>query len=275
METAEKIKTLRLLNGCDQQLLAERLEMRSATTINRWEQRVSLPRTGMLMKLGQALGINWPWLQDSRMPLVKDNFVQFVPLSPYVDYSDRWGKYVCSTLPALFMHLCLELGISKFWSLDAPCRGGITIAAHDHLVIEIISAPELHAAIQSKLPEHMVLQIADSEFLEELCEGTRTVEFFAQCGIDWVKAQARAQEPPSKPSISLRFNVEMNNNDDGNRIKGEINNFFKKLIQNNALYNVKFDINITPSRTSNELMYNLIVNKQLKKAAKKLLKNGD
>ncbi|MGD9685360.1 MAG: helix-turn-helix domain-containing protein [Desulfobacter sp.] len=274
MDTAVKIRALRLLKGYDQQLLAEHLGMQSATTVNRWEQRISIPRTGMLMNVGKALGVNWPWLQDSGMPFDKDKFLQYRPLSPYIKYSDRWVRHMCATLPDLFKHLCSELGMSRLWSIEAPCQGGIAIAANNELAIEVISVPELHAAMRAKLSEATVLQINNSEYLDELCACSKTSEFLKRCGIDNIKVQPREPELASKPSISLCLNAEIGDNDCCKKIDDEINCIIDNLIKKYSLSNVKLRVDTNPSKSGNEIICDLIFNKQLKKIAKQLLINS-
>jgi len=231
MTTGEKIRVLRLLLGYDQKDLAFALSLNAPTSVNRWEQGVALPRIGMLQRLGEVLQVSWAWLQDSHMPVSSGNFLNFRPLSPYLANTERWTRFMCTSLPELFVGLCNELNVTEYFVLDAPCQGGIIIAANKELAIEVSSLPELHAAVRAKLPQYVVMQVTDDEYLEELCAGSRTAELFSRCGVDWIHVQQREPEPPSSPSISMSLNAKIADKDCCTEIKSKVHSVFDELIQ--------------------------------------------
>ena len=270
MKTGDKIRALRLLLGYDQKDLAFALSLNAPTSVNRWEQGVALPRIGMLQRLGKVLQVSWAWLQHSHMPVSSENFLRFRPLSPYLDNTERWTRFMCTRLPELFIDLCNELNVTEYFVLDAPCQGGITIAANNELAIEVSSLPELHAAVRAKLPQYVVMQVANDEYLEELCTGSRTAELFSRCGIDWIHVQQREPEPPASPSISMSLNAKIADKDCCTEIKSKVHSVFDELIQKYSLFDVSLNISIIPSRSENELICDLIEDKRLKKLAQLL-----
>lgn len=179
MELPDKLKVLRLLNGLTQAHVAHYLAMKATTHIARWELGESVPRTNKLQLLGSIFQINWPWLQDSSMPISQSPNIYLRPLSPYLRYTARWLLKLKEDLPGLFIKLMDDLDIAEISSYSADCGGGFLVCSKPRLTLFLSAPGILHRSLIKKVPIHHNYKISDPDHLNmhlftrlspELCE---------------------------------------------------------------------------------------------------------
>lgn len=269
MEIGKKIKAIRLLMGIGQLELAKGLGMKAATHVNRWEQGTATPRTNMLQRLGGALEISWPWLQDSNTDFIRGGYAHFRPLSPYVPYTPRWLALLLRDIPELLSELLHELNLQSIWGFQAPCRGGFIVATKPGLNLLITCLPELFDATVDALPSLQQISISDSYFAEQLFLGTLTQDVFKRCGVKYVKLEDKPAPPLStKVSFEVRATAaaEINHQELRNTVQKHIN----EIITAASLYEADVTINVTAPRNPTEIILELVSDPILKKLAQQL-----
>lgn len=269
MEIGKKIKAVRLLMGCGQLELAKDLGMKAATHVNRWEQGGATPRTNMLQRLGDCLEIYWPWLQDSNSDFSKETYVEFRPLSPYVPYTSRWRALLQHDIAELLPEFLQELNLQKIWCFYAPCGGGFIVATKPELTLLITCVPELYNPIMMALPSAQHVAISDAYYAEQLFLGTLSQDILEQCGAGHIKLE-KPTNP--RPTTNVRFEVTATVPADINHaeLRSTIQKHIDTIIATAGLSEADVSINVTASRSSKEIVLDLVSDPLLKKLALQL-----
>lgn len=269
METGKKIKILRLLAGSGQLELAKELGMKAATHVNRWEQGGAIPRTNMLQRLGECLGVCWPWLHDSDSDFCKENYMHFRPLSPFVPYTARWRALLQRDIAELLPELFRELNLESIWGFQAPCKGGFIIATKPELTLLITCLPELYASIEMALPSVQKVSISDSYYAEQLFLGDLTQDIFKRCGVDHVVQEKKSAPPPVtniKVEVKASAAAEINHLE----LKKIIQDQIDSMIAAAGLFEANVSIGVTASRDASEIILDLVSDPVLKQLAMQL-----
>lgn len=269
MKIGKKIKVLRLLTGSGQLELAKYLGMKAATHVNRWEQGVAIPRTNMLQRLGDLLGVYWPWLQDSNSDFIKEAYVHFRPLSPFVPYTPRWLALLQRDVAELLPELLQELNLQNIWVFQAPCKGGFIVATNPDLTLLITCLPGLYDSIVRALPSVNQVTISDSYYAKQLFLNELTQDIFKQCGVVQIDLENKPAPPPATNvsiDVSALASADINHQDLRNSIQKHIDTIIKEA----ELFEAKVTINVTVSRSSKEIMLDLVSDPALKKLALQL-----
>lgn len=266
MEIGKKIKVLRLLEGCGQLELAKSLGMKAATHLNRWEQGTAIPRTNMLQRIGDLLGVNWPWLQDSKSDFVKGNYVRYRPLSPYVPYTPRWRALLQHDLAELLPELFEELKLDRIWGFQAPCKGGFIVATNPEFAFLISCLPDLYDQIITALPSVQFVTISDAYFAKQVFLDELTQEIFGLCGVGHIVIEKKPVPPP-KTNVSFRVTATVSAEKDHQELRNTIQKHIEALITAAALTEVDMKITVSASRSSIELALDLVADPKLKKLA--------
>jgi len=269
MYLPNKIRVARLLAGFDQKDLALAMGMKSATHINRWEQGVSAPRSNMLQKLGKALEIYWPWLLDSNLPYIQGEYLSYRPMSPYVDYTDRWLSIMPKHLAELLPDFLSELQLDNIITFSAPCGGGIIVATNNTLPLMITCRQELFPILLETIPTSKKQKITDIEFAEQLFKGTITQELFERSGVTALQIEL-ITEPPPKVSVSINLTASLNNTVDIAGIQTLLDNKMQNLIKESGLEEVKLDVSVTASKSTNQFVAEFVVGKKMRELAREL-----
>lgn len=271
MKIGDKVKVLRLLEGIGQREFATMLGSKVATNVNRWEQGLSVPRVSMLQNIGDELNIYWPWLQDSTFDFIKNDNVIFRPLSPYRAFTHRWLTLLPKELASLFPALCRELNLIDYWCFDAPCEGGVVVAAKQGLSLMVICRPELYPSLRDSLPSYHKMSMADREYAELLFTGTNCHEIFARCGIDYIHLQEKhSSEPPALPSININLTAKVSASTDLINLQEAIKRQLDNLVAELLLQDVSIDVSALPAKSTNKLILELIDTPTLKNLAQSL-----
>jgi transcriptional regulator with XRE-family HTH domain len=269
MEIGKKIKVLRLLTGSGQLELAKYLGMKAATHVNRWEQGGAIPRTNMLQRLGDLLGVYWPWLQDSNSDFVKEAYVHFRPLSPFVPYTPRWLALLQRDVGDLLPALLQELKLQNVWGFQAPCKGGFVVATKPDLTLLITCLPGLYDSIVRALPSVYQVTISDSYYSKQLFLDELTQDLFDRCGVGHIELEKKAVPPPAtNVNIVVKASAaaDINHQDLRNTIQRHIDT----IISAAGLFEADVTINVTASRNSKEIILDLVSDPALKKLALQL-----
>ena len=270
MNLGNKIRVARLLAGFDQRGLALTMGMKAATHINRWEQGVSAPRSNMLQKLGNALEIYWPWLLDSNLPYIQGEYISYRPMSPYVDYTDRWLSIMPKHLAELLPDFLSELQYDNITTFSAPCGGGIIVATNNKLPLMITCRPELFPALYETIPTSKKHTITDTEFAEQLFKGTTTQELFERSGVTALQIKP-ITEPPPKVTVSINLTASLNDTVDIAGIQTWLDNEMKNLIKESGLDEVKLDVSVSAAKSTNQFVTEFVVGKNMMKLAQLFL----
>jgi transcriptional regulator with XRE-family HTH domain len=269
MEIGKKIKVLRLLEGSGQLELAKWLGMKAATHVNRWEQGAAIPRTNMLQRLGDFLGVYWPWLQDSKSDFVKEKYVRYRPLSPYVPYTTRWRSLLQHDLAELLPELLEELNLNRIWGFQAPCKGGFIVATNPEFALLISCLPELYDPIVTALPSVQFVTISDSYFAKQVFLDELTQEIFERCGAEHIEIEKKPAPLP-KTTIKLEVSATVSAEKDHQELHNMIQKHIDALITVAGLLEANMKINISASRSSMELALDLVSDPFLKELALKM-----
>lgn len=269
MELTNKLKVLRLLAGFGQKELAVDLGMAAATHINRWERGESHPRTNMLQKIGEALGIYWPWLQDSRMPLSTAAFIYFRPLSPYSDYTPRWLSLLPRELSELLPELFFELNITDVWCVQAHCKGGIIVASKEGFTLMIACTPSLYEILSSVLTDAKQAEIDDTLYAEQLFLSTRTQEIMKIIGVGYIEPEVK-QSAPAQAQISVEVKAHAPLNSDYHELREAIIKQMDLFISKMDLSKAEVKVNISAPKSTYEIVSGLVYDPALKQLALQL-----
>lgn len=273
MKLGDKIKAVRLLAGEGQKELALIMGTKSPSHINRWEQGVAAPRAIMLQKLGEALCINWPWLMDSNMDFVINNFVYYRPLSPYSNYTARWLTLLPQELAELLPLFIEELRFEQFWRLDAPCNGGVIIVSKPSLHCMIVCRPELYPKLAASIKTCKQLTISDYEFAQQLFTANTTEELFERCGITSTNIPSYPKNPPSA-CLTLKLDAKLPADTNLRALEKRIQQHLDILIAQEGMQEVNCKITGSPAKSSNELAAELVIGANMKKLANLLLEKN-
>jgi len=257
MQIASKIRVARLLAGFDQRELATSLGMKSATHVNRWEQGMSTPRPAMLRDLGKALDLYWPWFLDSTLPYSQQDYVSYRPLSPYVDYTDKWLTLMPKHLAELLPDFLSELQFVNISTFSAPCGGGIIVATNNKLPIMITCRPELFPTLLETIPNPNTHTITDIEFAEQLFKGTLTQKLFSRTGVNTLQIEPTI-EPPPIVTIAINLSASIKNTVDIAGIQDRLDKKMQKLIKDSELEEVKLDV-LLPQKVQTNLWLNSLL----------------
>ncbi len=269
MEIGKKIRAIRLLLGIGQLELAKSLGMKAATHVNRWEQGISIPRTNMLQRLGDSLEIYWAWLQDSNTDFVREAYVHFRPLSPYVNFTPRWLALLQRDIPELLPELLLELNLRSIWGFEAPCRGGFVVATKPGLTLLITCLPELYDSIVMALPSVNQVPVSDVYYAKQLFLDEMTQDLFDRCGVGHIEFEKKAAAPPAtNVNIVVKASAaaDINHQDLRNAIQRHVDTIISAV----GLFEADVAINVTASRRSKEIILDLVSDPALKKLALQL-----
>lgn len=269
MELTNKLKVLRLLAGFGQKDLAGALGMAAATHINRWERGESHPRTNMLQKIGEALGIYWPWLQDSSMPLSTAEFICFRPLSPYVDYTPRWLSLLPRELSEMLPELFLELNITDVWRIQAHCKGGIIVASKDGFTLMIACTPYLYEILSSAFTDAKQAEIYDTLYAEQLFLSTRTQEIMKIIGVEYIEPAVKPSAP-AQAQLSVEVKAQVAINSDYHELREAIIKQIDLLISEMNLSRAEVKVNISAPKSMYEIVSGLVYDPALKRLALQL-----
>jgi transcriptional regulator with XRE-family HTH domain len=236
MDVGEKIKVLRLLLGESQTHLAKDLGMQAATHIIRWENYDAMPRVKMLQKLGESLGVHWPWLQDSSLEISKEKVLEFNPMNLITPYTPRWTALMTQQLPQYLPRLLTEINIQAIKCFVAPCGGGIIVAQKDGLALKITCLPVLFSAVVSTLPEHQKIKITDLTYLKDSLIRQQQPEIYDECGLEFstVDETPEPAPPQRSPVKEFRFSGRITADDSINenilqeRFKQLLSGFFEE-----------------------------------------------
>lgn len=270
MDLPSKIRAARLLAGLDQRGLAFAMGMKSATHINRWEQGVSAPRSNMLQKLGDALRIYWPWLIDSNLPYTQEEFISYRPLSPYVEYTDRWLSLMPKHLAELLPDFLSELQYDNITTFRAPCGGGVIVATNNKLPLMVICRQELFPTLLESITAKQEVSITDNEFARQLFKGAITQELFERCGVSTICIPP-APEPPPKITVSIHLTASLDNTVDINGAQSRLDSQIRNLIMESGLEEVKFNLTVAASKSTNQFVTEFVVGENMKELAQLLL----
>lgn len=254
MEIGDKIKILRLLVGKMQKDLAFELGMKAATHVNRWEKNISNPQAKMLQKLGAALKINWPWLQDSNFEFANTEFITYRPLSPFVEYSPRWLALLPLELGELLPVFWHELEINNAWGFRAPCGGGVAVVCRDSLTIVIICRPELSTLVLKSLPMPTLIDITDTLYASILFKSEQLEILFDKCGIATEVLLQEDEEKKCAFEVSISVEATASLSVDAEKLHQAISIAVQKIIADSELENEEVKISITPPRSMKEQM---------------------
>jgi transcriptional regulator with XRE-family HTH domain len=254
MEIGTKIKVLRLLAGKMQKDLAYMLDMQAATQINRWEKNMLIPKANMLQKLGDALSINWPWLQDSSFVFSNSNEIYYRPLTPYSVFSPRWLALLPLELGELLPDFWRELKVERTWAFRAPCGGGVAVVKTVGPAIVIICRPEIAESVLNSLPLPTRIDISDSVFASVLLRSERLEDLFKLCGITSDVPPPEAETTPSSYAVSISVKAEASLLIDQNKLYQTITASVQKYIAQAELENAEIEIKITPPLSLREIV---------------------
>lgn len=271
MNLARKIRVSRLLAGHDQKDLAFAVGMKSATHINRWEQGVSSPRSNMLQKLGKALEIYWPWLLDSNLPYVQEEYIYYRPMSPYVDYTERWLSLMPKHLAELLPDFLSELQYVNITAYSAPCGGGV-IVGNAKTPLMITCRQELFPILLETIPAAEKHNITDTEFAEQLFKDGMTQELFKRSGTNAPYIEP-VKEPPPKVTVYVKLTASISNTVDIAGIQTRLDKKMQKMINESGLEEVELDVSVTASKSTNQYVSEFVVGKEMKYLAQLLLVN--
>lgn len=271
MNLPNKIRAARLLAGFDQRELALAMAMKSATHVNRWEQGVSAPRADMLQKLGRALEIYWPWLMDSNLPYTQEEYISYRPLSPYVDYTDKWLALMPRHLAQLLPDFLAEIHCKSITVFSAPCGGGV-IVGNAKTPLMITCRQELFPILLETIPAAEKHNITDTEFAEQLFKDGMTQELFKRSGTNAPYIEP-VKEPPPKVTVYVKLTASISNIVDIAGIQTRLDKKMQKLINESGLEEVELDVSVTASKSTNQYVSEFVVGKEMKCLAQLLLVN--
>ena len=204
MDIGDKIRVLRLLHDYSQTHLARLIGKKAATHVVRWENGDSMPRAKVLQKLGEALEIHWPWLQDSSLEISKEKVLHYIPMNPITPYTPRWTALMTQQLPQYLPRLLTEINIQAIKCFVAPCGGGIIVAQKDGLALKISCLPVLFSAVVSTLPEHQKINISDLTYLKDSCDQAGNNRRYMM-SVGWnILLWMRHRNPPSRNHLRSR-----------------------------------------------------------------------
>lgn len=271
MNLASKVRVARLLAGFDQRELALAMAMKSATHLNRWEQGVSAPRADMLQKLGSALEIYWPWLMDSNLPYTQEEYISYRPLSPYVDYTDKWLALMPRHLAQLLPDFLAELYCKSITVFSAPCGGGV-IVVNAKTPLMITCRKELFSVLIETLQIAEKQTVTDTEFAEQLFKDGMTQDLFKRSGANapYIKP---VKEPPPKVTVYVKLTASISNTVDIAGIQARLDKKMQKLINESGLEEVELDVSVTASKSTSQYVSEFVVGKEMKELAQLLLVN--
>jgi transcriptional regulator with XRE-family HTH domain len=254
MKIGSKIKVLRLLLGKMQQDLADQLAMKAATHINRWEKNIVSPKANMLQHLGDALSINWPWLQDSKFVFSNSNEIYYRPLTPYSVFSPRWLALLPFELGELLPDFWRELRVECAWTFRAPCGGGVAVIKTDGPAIVIICRPEITESVLNSLPLPTRNEISDTVYASVLLRSERLEDLFKLCGIAMEIPPPEAETTPSSYAVSISVKAEASLLIDQNKLYQTITASVQKNIAEAELENAEIEIKVTPPLSLREIV---------------------
>jgi transcriptional regulator with XRE-family HTH domain len=254
MKIGSKIKVLRLLSGKMQQDLAYLLGMKASTHVNRWEKNIMSPKTNMLQQLGDALSINWPWLQDSSFVFSNSNEIYYRPLTPYSVFSPRWLALLPLELTELLPDFWRELKVERTWAFHAPCGGGVAVVKTDGPTIVIICRPEIAESVLNSLPLPTRIDISDSVFSSVLLRSVRLEDLFKLCGITMEVPPPEAKTTPSSYAVTISVKAEASLLIDQNKLYQTITASVQEIIMGAELENAEIEIKVTPPLSLKEIV---------------------
>lgn len=269
MNIASKIRVARLLAGFDQRDLALSLGMRASTHVNRWEQGVSAPRPVMLQNLGKILDIYWPWLMDSNLPYTQEEYISYRPLSPYVDYTDKWLALMPKHLAELLPDFLSELHYDNITTFSAPCGGGIIVASNEKLPLIITCRQELFPALLETIPAAEKHNITDTEFAEQLFKDGMTQELFRRSGVNVLNIEP-IEEPPPKVTVYVKLTASISNTVDIAGIQVRLDKKMQNLILESELEEAALDVSVTASKSTNQYVNEFVVGTNMRALAQLL-----
>lgn len=268
MDLPSKIRVARLLTGYDQKNLAFIMGMKSSTHINRWEQGVSTPRADMLQKLGKALDIYWPWFMDSNLPYTQEEYISYRPLSPYVDFTDKWLALMPRHLAQLLPDFLAELHCTNITVFSAPCGGGV-IVGNAKTPLMITCRQELYPILLETIPAAEKHNITDTEFAEQLFKDGMSQELFKRSGANAPYIEP-VKEPPPKVTVYVKLTASISNTVDIAGIQTRLDKKMQKLINESGLEEVKLDVSVTASKSTNQYVNEFVVGNNMKALAQLL-----
>lgn len=271
MDSASKIRVVRLLMGFDQRDLALALGMKSPTHINRWEQGGSTPRSTMLQNLSKILDIYWPWLLDSNLPYNQKEYISYRPLSPYVDYTQKWLALMPRHLAQLLPDFLAEIHCQNITVFGALCGGGV-IVGNAKTPLIITCRQELFSALLETIPAAEKQSITDTEFAEQLFKDGMTQELFKRSGVIVPNIEP-INEPPPKITVVIKLNASINNAVDIAGIQVMLDKKMQNLVLESGLEEAVLDVSVTASKSTNQYVNEFVVGKDMHNLAQLLLRN--
>ena len=191
-------------------------------------------------------------------------------MSPYVDYTDRWLSLAPKHLAELFPDFLSELQYDNITCFIAPCGGGIIVALNNKLPLMITCRQELFPALYQAVPTSKKETITDTEFAKQLFKGIITQELFERSGVNALRIEP-ITEPPPKVTLSINLTASLANTVDIAGIRTKLNKKIQKLIKESGLDEVKLDLSVTASKSTNQFVTEFVVGKNMMKLAQLFL----
>jgi hypothetical protein len=230
-----------------------------------------MPRAKVLQKLGEALEIHWPWLQDSSLELSKEKVLHYIPLNPITPYTVRWTALMTQQLPQYLPRLLTEINIQTIKCFESPCGGGIIVAQKEGLALMISCLPVLFSAITSKLPEYQSLNITDLTYLKDLLGRQAQPEIYDECRLEYTAVDEAPEpavpQPPPVKEFRIKGRVTADDSIDEKVLENRLNRLLSDFFAEQGL--VGFQISMDQIVKKQTTVADIVVDPKLKRLAEK------